>query len=61
MTTRKRRKTVHVAPNEWITIAWEGQHEECCDCGLRHVVDYRVHRGKLQFRARRLTDKRVET
>lgn len=45
-------KRVHVEDGEWVTIAWKGQREECCDCGLKHRVDYRViENGKLQFRA----------
>lgn len=46
-----RRPVVVVEDGEWVTIAWKGQREKCCDCGLVHVVDYRVEEGKLQFRA----------
>lgn len=49
-----KRPEVEIEDNEWVTIDWKGQREQCCDCGLRHVVDYRVHDGKLQFKARRL-------
>lgn len=46
---------LHIDDGEWVTIAWKGQHEECCDCGLKHRVDFRVaENGKLQFRAARL-------
>lgn len=55
----KRRPKVQIDPNEWVTIAWTGQHEQCCDCGLTHIVDFRVEDGKLQFRARRLGDKKT--
>lgn len=48
-----RRAVVQVDENEWVIIAWIDQGEECCKCGLRHRVDYRVKNGKLQFRARR--------
>lgn len=45
--------TIHIEDDEWVTIAWKGQREECCDCGKIHRVDYRVaENGKLQFRAR---------
>jgi hypothetical protein len=47
----KKRPVIQIHDNEWVTIDWIGQHEECCGCGLRHVVDYRVKDGKLQFRA----------
>jgi hypothetical protein len=48
----KKRPTIQINDDEWVTIAWIGQHEQCCGCGLRHVVDYRVEDGELQFRAR---------
>jgi len=51
----KKKPTVQIDDGEWITVDWKGQHEECCDCGLRHRVDYRVaDGGKLQIRATRL-------
>jgi hypothetical protein len=53
----RKRPTVKVDEDEWITIAWTGQHEECCDCGLKHRIDYRVVDGKLQFRGKRINHK----
>jgi hypothetical protein len=50
----KRRPRVEIDDYEWVTISWSRQHEECCKCGLRHTVDYRVVDGKLQFRAKNL-------
>jgi hypothetical protein len=50
----KKRPRVHLEDDEWCTIAWVGQHEECCECGLKHITDYRVVDGKLQFKARRI-------
>ncbi len=45
-------KVVHVDDDEWVTIAWKGQREECCDCGKIHRVSYRVTEGgQLQFKA----------
>lgn len=58
MTAAKRRPVVPIDDDEWVTISWKGQHEECCKCGVRHRVDYRVHNGKLQFKARNLGVKR---
>lgn len=49
---------MQVLSNEWVTIAWNAQHEECCACGLKHIVDYRVIDGKLQFKARRKGEKK---
>lgn len=54
----KRRPRIQIDSNEWVTISWTAQHEECCECGLRHIVDYRVENGKLQFRARRAGEKK---
>lgn len=53
-----RRPTIEVDDGEWVTIDWKAQREACCDCGLVHVVDYRVEGGKLQFRATRLGGRR---
>jgi hypothetical protein len=49
----RKRPKIQIDDGEWVTIEWVGQHEECCECGLRHIVDYRVVDGKLQFKARR--------
>lgn len=50
----KRKPVLQVDDGEWVTIAWKGQHEKCCNCDLEHRVDYQVVNGKLQFRARQL-------
>jgi hypothetical protein len=50
--SKKKRPTVQVWDGEWITITWTDQHEQCCKCGAKHSIDYRVKNGKLQFRAR---------
>ncbi len=46
---------LQVYDDEWVEISWKGQHEKCCSCGARHVLDYQVVDGKLMFKARRLT------
>lgn len=52
MPAKKKKPTYWVTDNEWVEIAWKGQYEECCGCGLRHRVDFRVaENGKLQFKA----------
>lgn len=44
---------------EWIQPIHRGYKMACCDCGLVHVLDFRVvkyaggKRVKIQFRARR--------
>lgn len=58
------KKRIWLRDNEWCTVTWKRQREECCKCGARHEIDYRVVadeylpgralkvKGKLQFRAR---------
>lgn len=41
------------APDEWVLPVEAGYHMECCDCGLVHVVDFRVVEGRAQVRMRR--------
>lgn len=55
----KRRPALNINSNEWVTISWNGQHEQCCECGCRHIVDYRVVDGKLQFKARRFGERKT--
>jgi hypothetical protein len=38
---------------EWIEPCRRGFVVACCRCGLRHVMDFRVVRGRVQFRASR--------
>ena len=35
---------------EWVQPIRKGYKMACCDCGLVHVFDFRVHRGRVQFR-----------
>jgi hypothetical protein len=35
---------------EWIQPVRRGYKLACCDCGLVHRVDFRIHRGRAQFR-----------
>jgi hypothetical protein len=46
------------AAGEWVQPVRRGYKMCCCDCGLTHRIDFRVWRGKAQFRvwpARRAT------
>ena len=38
---------------EWIRPVMRGHRNACCDCGLVHVIDYRIVDGRVEFRARR--------
>ena len=35
---------------EWIQPIREGCKLCCCDCGLVHNMDFRIHNGRVQFR-----------
>lgn len=43
----------YVKANEWVQPIRSGYGLACCDCGLVHEMDFRVRKGKIQFRARR--------
>lgn len=48
---------VQIYDGEWFRPVSRGFQEQCCDCGLVHVVDFRKTKdGKIEFRAR--VDKR---
>lgn len=36
---------------EWVQPIRKGYKMACCDCGLVHTMDFRVHKGRAQFRA----------
>ena len=36
---------------EWIQPVRRGYKMACCDCGLVHTMDFRVHKGRAQLRA----------
>jgi hypothetical protein len=39
--------------NEWIKPIYRNYKMMCCDCGLVHNTDFRIYKGKIQFRVRR--------
>ena len=39
--------------NEWVQPIRKGYKLACCDCGLVHDVDFRIYKGRIQFRVRR--------
>ncbi len=39
--------------NEWVQPRMRHHRMKCCDCGLVHEMDFRIHRGRIQFRAKR--------
>jgi len=38
---------------EWQQPVRRGYKMSCCDCGLVQIVDFRLFRGRIQFRASR--------
>lgn len=50
-------KYPRVLEGQWISPRRRGYRMMCCDCGLVHVLDFRLVRWgrgfKIQFRARR--------
>lgn len=53
-----KRRTIYtpVSDHEWVQPIKRGYRMACCDCGLVHLMDFRVKDGRVQFRAVR--DKR---
>ena len=35
----------------WVQPIVRGYRMTCCDCGLTHIMQFRVMKGKIQFRA----------
>lgn len=51
-------KYEQVTDGDWVEPTPQRGHKmKCCDCGLIHVMDFRVRKGRVQFRPRR--DKRA--
>ncbi len=46
-------KYEQVIEGQWFTPIKRKFKEQCCDCGLVHTVDFRVHKGEIQFRVSR--------
>lgn len=34
---------------EWVQPIRKGYRLMCCDCGLVHTINFRIHKGKIQF------------
>ena len=46
-------KEVHGRWTRWVQPVMKGYLLACCDCGLVHRLDFRIHNGRIQFRAQR--------
>jgi hypothetical protein len=40
-----------IIDGEWFRPKMRGFREQCCHCGLIHVIDYRIKDGGVEFRA----------
>lgn len=38
---------------DWVQPVENGYRYRCCDCGLVHLMDFRIYNGRVQFRAKR--------
>lgn len=39
-----------MGPGEWVQPV-DGYRMVCCDCGLAHILNFRIHEGRIQFQA----------
>jgi hypothetical protein len=39
------------AEGEWVQPIRRGYKLSCCDCGLVHRMNFRIHGGRVQFQA----------
>ena len=45
------RKYCRVQSGEWVFPKRRGYRMMCCDCGLVHVLNYKIVKGKIFFQA----------
>ena len=50
--TKPRDATVQVNDGSWYAVGHGFTHEDCCDCGLSHRVDYKLENGRVMVRYR---------
>ncbi len=43
-----------VIDGEWLQPRRKNYYQKCCDCGLVHRIDFRIKKGKIQYRAFRV-------
>lgn len=41
----------NVKAGEWVQPVRRGYRMACCDCGLVHILNFRVKDGRIQFQA----------
>ena len=50
---RDQMKLEQAFPGQWIQPVRKNYKLCCCDCGLVHRLDFRLHKRRIQFRAYR--------
>lgn len=50
---RRKRGFPVVKSGEWVQPVIRGYLMKCCSCGLVHSLHFRVHKGRIQFKAYR--------
>ena len=43
-------KVKRLRAGEWEEPVMQGYKFECCECHLVHRMDFRIHKGQIQFR-----------
>ncbi len=51
-------KLAQIHDSEWVRPVHRGFIAECCSCGARHRMDFRVRKGAVEFRAERVRRRR---
>lgn len=44
------RQYPQVKAGEWVSPRRKGYKMQCCDCGLVHLLEFRIHNGHIQMR-----------
>lgn len=45
------RKYPSVKAGQWVQPVRKGYKMACCDCGLVHVLNFRIRKGRVQLQA----------
>jgi hypothetical protein len=43
-----------IIDGKWYEGSWTEQRDMCCSCGLIHVTEFKVEKGKLFFRTKQI-------
>lgn len=44
-------QSVQIEPNKWYSLH-DYDRSECCDCGLVHIEEFKLEKGRIFFRTR---------